>query len=559
MAGERDIIGRAKTVLVFGHGDSATAAVSAVVARIRRKAGRGRLAFKGPADFDPPARKHLCETVLAAIDRITQHLGLKRRTFEVALVNLGAASAADVGLSISGFSADAAVMLAMLSAALRVPLRQDVVTTGHVASPDGDLRPVKSIPAKLAAASKEPSIRRFIYPSIDVDTSLESLAPTERERASEAIAEAKHRLRMVGIEDVADLLQAVCRDEAVVLGSLRSFFFETDRAADRRGNPVQRAAAFLTEDNQGRFWRALEAHLLAGDSDDAQELLLARARYQIRRKRYPTNFGLELLQLVRSLPPAVRRLKACFPLLPKDQCLQLCRLANQEDYEDIQHLFAAAQGKAVAAREVAGVDVERPGSEAEHASLAVAAVVDEISAEALASKIGLPIDSARAKYAIGDVTTESHEVFHDTISAFYLALLRYAESVPASVDSREVTAEAFALLERAFRNKGGADAAWAEARYGTRGGMRFVLDALTEQLKTEQQAKHIDRVLKEALDPLDWNERVEFMRAFLVRISTQLPPDIREQPPERFARHYEVIIQAYVQSLDHVRQLLRNF
>ena len=46
------------------------------------------------------------------------------------MVNLGAASTANVGLSISGFSTDVPILLALLSAALRIPLPQDVVTSG---------------------------------------------------------------------------------------------------------------------------------------------------------------------------------------------------------------------------------------------------------------------------------------------------------------------------------------------------------------------------------------------------------------------------------------------
>ena len=81
---------------------------------------------------------------------------------------------------------------------------------------------------------------------------------------------------------------------------------------------------------------------------------------------------------------------------------------------------------------------------------------------------------------------------------------------------------------------------------------------MTEQYKLEQQANRIARVLQEALDPMKWDERVAFMRALLDRLGPHLPADIRAQPPERFARHYETVVKAYVQSLDRVKQLLRT-
>ena len=159
---------------------------------------------------------------------------------------------------------------------------------------------------------------------------------------------------------------------------------------------------------------------------------------------------------------------------------------------------------------------------------------------------------------MGDLLVDSKGEFHDAISGFYLALLRHAGTVPALADDHSVADEALALLERAFASKGGVGAAQAEARDGINGGMRFVLDVMTEQYKLEQQSKHVARVLQEALDPLNWNERVAFIRALLDRLGPQLPADLRRQPPERFARHYDMIVRTYVQSLDRVKQLLRT-
>ena len=53
-------------------------------------------------------------------------------------------------------------------------------------------------------------------------------------------------------------------------------------------------------------------------------------------------------------------------------------------------------------------------------------------------------------------------------------------------------------------------------------------------------------------------QRRLLMAVFLERLGPHLPPDIRAQPPARFARHYEPILQAYVRSLDRVRQILHN-
>ncbi len=192
------------------------------------------------------------------------------------------------------------------------------------------------------------------------------------------------------------------------------------------------------------------------------------------------------------------------------------------------------------------------------AEAALDAVLSEISAETLAQKIGMPIDAARAAYALETVTVESNQAFNDTIAAFHLHVLRHTSASPAPVDSEAIADEALSLLGRAFINKGGENAARAEARFGVHGGLRLVLNVMTEQMKTEQQAKRVSRVLRDAVDPLDWDDRVAFMAALLERIGSQLPPELRNRSPRVYARQYDVIVQAYVNSLDRVKELFRT-
>ena len=47
------------------------------------------------------------------------------------------------------------------------------------------------------------------------------------------------------------------------------------------------------------------------------------------------------------------------------------------------------------------------------------------------------------------------------------------------------------------------------------------------------------------------------MRALLARLAPHLPPDIVDQPPERYANHFEAVARAYVDSMERVNQLMR--
>ena len=272
----------------------------------------------------------------------------------------------------------------------------------------------------------------------------------------------------------------------------------------------------------------MERDLFARQTEKVHGLVLARARYQVRRRRYPHRFGQRLLQLVRSLPPAIRRTDGLFPLLATEQCLKLFRFARRDDHDDVQLLLNAVSGEVPRSFSPADpVTASAPTG----TNQAVDWVLNQISSEALAHKIGVAVDLARATFQIDTVVLDSDERFLDSVASFYLTLVRHTGSDRASADDQTIRSEGFSLLERAFSDKGGADAARAEARHGIHGGMRFVLDVMTERYKRELQINHVKRIVAEAVDPLEWDDRVAFMRALFERIGPQLPPEVRREPP----------------------------
>ena len=172
-----ETIGRAKSVLVFQ--PSGTAFVTSILAHTLDSASRGRLRFTGDVRFSEGARRHIRRTVLTVADRVFDAMGLSRRRFEISAVNIGAASALDLGAQISGFSADLAVWLAMLSCGLKLPLADDFVATGHLASCQGDIGPVRALSAKVRAVVEDQTVQLFVHPDIEKDRSLHELSPRQ--------------------------------------------------------------------------------------------------------------------------------------------------------------------------------------------------------------------------------------------------------------------------------------------------------------------------------------------------------------------------------------------
>lgn len=552
--------GRVNAVFVFYHGVVGTAVITPIVARVLSgQEAQERIRFTGPAIFSKKAVKHITEVVLPLADFIFDMLELDRSNFEIAATNLAAASANDVGLEISGFSADVPVLLAILSAGLEIQVSDNTVFSGHLASPDGDIRMVKGMSAKLKAIVKSGPIETFVHPATASDSSLHDLTPAEKEHIDDALSEAKRVVRMVGISDIGELIREAFSDEQVTLAGLRRGFWGLKMKGCPNDTVTGKAAAYLTKDNQERFWSVLDHQLITGRRSDAGQLLEAFAEFHIQRKKYPKGFGKGLFSVIHSLPPKIRRSKLLFPLIPVTLCIQLSQYAHESENEDVLFLFKNAVGNAFPKPVPADIpNAKQTATDNKDDNPILNAVLSEISADTLTVSVGMPIDSARAAYLLDSVVVDSHEQFRETIASFFLHLLRFTRNILEPVDLDGAGAEGVALLERAFSSQGGYQAALAEARNATNGGLRFVLDLMTEQFKREQQEKHIGHALKSALDPLDWEGKVDLMKALLDQLQSHLPQEITSQPAERYAGNYEGIVKAHVRSMDQVKTIFRS-
>ena len=552
--------GRANTVLVFGRGGDAIAVVSSVIVRIVDQAIGDRIRFSGPSTFEDKTINHVTSVILPMVDRVCEILGLPKKNFIISVVNLGAASIMDVSLRISGYSADAPIALAMLAACLEMAVPQDIAVTGHIASVDGDIRLVRSIPEKLKAAIKEETINVFIHPSLEKDGSLDSLSPNEKQRIAGAIATAKRSIRLIGVKDISDLVKEVFSNKEIVLASLNQGFYERFIPGTYSESPIGEAANFLGLNNEERFWKSLDRQLMEGRNREARNLLSAMVDFHLQQERYPKKLGNHLLQLIQALPPETRRFKIVFPLLPMNQWIMLAQFAKESDHEDVKSLFKGASGE-IAQQLVsvskAGSPDDADNDGGERGRQILLSIQSEISANALVS-ITQQIDLAWATYSMGSIIVETHEGFDDATTAYFVHLKRYTRKMSEPIEIKDAGAESLALVERAFELSGGLKNAFAEAKSGTRGGLSYVLTKMTSQYKKEEVSKHVNWVLKSGLDPLDFDTKTAVIIALMKDLAPHLPPDIAGQPPERFSNFWDRIVSAYCESLDQVCSLFRS-
>jgi len=185
-------------------------------------------------------------------------------------------------------------------------------------------------------------------------------------------------------------------------------------------------------------------------------------------------------------------------------------------------------------------------------------ILSKISREALSQTIGLRIDLARVSFWMEQVIIESFEEFSEVMLSYYIHMLKQLNRIIIPVDFNALNAEVFALINRAFSNNGGLKFAIEESRTGNSGGMRYILDRITDQLKKEEQEKIIDLVLKFSFDPLEWDIKVLLIKDLIQVLKPALPPEIHSQPPEKFANNYEILIRSYVNSIDQLKHTFQT-
>jgi hypothetical protein len=516
----------------------------------------------GRSRFQGQALEHLNNVVAPLALTILKELGSWPCGFEISVSPLGAVAGQDLPTVVEGGSGEAACLLAMVGAGGGPDPLNGLVTTGCIDSTGGGLSMVAHVDLKMDAAGQSGDVTTFIMPRLSMDGTIAELTPEYYERILRSRAAWARPLNIVEVSDIAELFVAATDSRALVKAALESGYYSPDLTthASATEDPVTRTVAFFRDGNAKRFQSVLEAPLQDGDHRVAAGLLGAFAAFHLARHRHPTGFGFLLWQLLRSLPGTVRR-RICLPLLPYDQAITLAALATTED----EHRDALAMLDALHGRHL---DATHPGSRSGPAGSqgteAAAArnlewVCQEISRESLDRLIDIAISQARESFDPGSIQAASHEDYVNILESFYVHLGRHSGLVPVWQQPELNAAEALKLAADAFADQGGPAVAEAAARSGQHGAVRMVLNQVTDHSKDAVEALHVNRVIREVLDPLDPKGQVEFIGALMDRLGGQLPPDVRSQPPEHFLGRVELLVRRYVQARDRVVEAFRGF
>jgi hypothetical protein len=535
-------IGRTKTAIVPQTPGERIAIITEIHVQTAPAESKKRLEVRGPVKLDDKALHHVNTVILPIVDQISGPFGLPPKNLIISISNVGVSATIGVGLDISGFSADLPLFLAMLSATLQVGLKQDIISTGHIASLAGDVAPVLDIPSKMEAADASREVMEFVYPDIEKDQSATLLIPEKYIEAKKSIYRHKGRIKLTAIEDILDAMKAFFSEEAIVLASLELGFFNKEPDINDLNSPVNRCVLFLLDNNEKRFWDAVIAFLQQHEAVKAKSIIKSFVDFHLRRKRYPEGFGEKLYRLTMSLPVLARRLNGLFPVVPIEMCIALSQYAQAADHVDVQILYKLTSADEFVKKLDSAGDGQTVAIAEDHEGQLLRKILFEMSDLNLTQKIGKPLDEARANYPTKPITVKDASEFNEAITGFYTHMMRYTQSPKGHASWDAAAAEAIDIIKEAFRVRGGYEAALAEGKSGIKGGLRFIFDIMTDHEKSVKNAKYGNMVLKEAIDPLNWDAKVKLSGYILHHYGRYLPDAFRTTEPGQIAHHLEEVI-----------------
>jgi predicted metallopeptidase len=190
---------------------------------------------------------------------------------------------------------------------------------------------------------------------------------------------------------------------------------------------------------------------------------------------------------------------------------------------------------------------------------AIRRILNALSETAIARDVGRIHDHARARYQCATLAVNDYREFQRLIGDYYSYHCTACRMAPQPVSAMESQARAKRLLEQAYRRRhGDIVTAYNDAHDGTNSGVRGILDALADGLKSEAMELYVTNIFDTYVAPNSWEDQVEIIRQFIAEYGASLSGSIHVHQPERYARNYNELINAYIESLREPARLYRR-
>lgn len=178
----------------------------------------------------------------------------------------------------------------------------------------------------------------------------------------------------------------------------------------------------------------------------------------------------------------------------------------------------------------------------------------------IARQIGIPHDEARLRYRLDANTVRSWRAFESAIAEYYQYHYTQCVSPGGRLPWTECAGRAKEIVEREYRRarRGDIVSAFNDARDGTQGGLKAVLDIIAEGLKGESVERYTRDQFESRIPPNDFEAKVNIIRQFIAQSGAQLSDSIQANRPERYAHDYQELVKSYVDALQRTSSIFRR-
>jgi len=191
---------------------------------------------------------------------------------------------------------------------------------------------------------------------------------------------------------------------------------------------------------------------------------------------------------------------------------------------------------------------------------AIDVLLSAINERTIAQQVGIEHDQARAMYRDYSVVVDNYREFERIITEYYQYHCSRCMARGGRLDDAQASSAAKDILSEEYRRKhnGDVNSAFDDARHGTNGGMRSILDIIANDLKTQAIENYIHSVFDRVVTPVEWHDKIEIIRQFIDCCGVHLHDSIDRNSPERYAQNYSELIRAYVDNLEPVSSMFRR-
>ena len=177
----------------------------------------------------------------------------------------------------------------------------------------------------------------------------------------------------------------------------------------------------------------------------------------------------------------------------------------------------------------------------------------------IAQEVAIEHDESRMRYPLSSNTVRDFRQFSEVITDYYNYHHTACISHGGRLSYHEAYGQAKELLEREYRRQNGdIISCFNDAREGTNGGVRVILDMIADGLKARAIERYTATMFDLHVTPNSWEQKLDIISQFIGCCGALLSSSIVTSQPERYAHDYTELIKSYVEGLRRTSSIFRR-